>query len=251
MKKPLLECCVDTVESALAAKEGGADRLELCANLLIGGTTPDINLYHRVRETCDILINVLIRPRFGDFCYSDEEFEIIRRDVKMFREAGADGVVIGVLKPDGSLDMERMEILMKEAGNMSVTLHRAFDVCSDPMLALQQAKQLHIDTILTAGQKNNALDGEELLCQLVKEAAGEVDILIGSGVKDTVIAKLAPTTGATSFHMSGKITLDSPMTYRKSDVSMGLPMVSEYTLWQTSAEEIRKARTVLDECCRS
>ena len=91
MKKPLLECCVDTVESALAAKEGGADRLELCANLLIGGTTPDINLYHRIRERCDILINVLIRPRFGDFCYTDEEFEIIRRDVKMFREAKADG----------------------------------------------------------------------------------------------------------------------------------------------------------------
>ena len=100
MKKPLLECCVDCVESALAAKQGGADRLELCANLLIGGTTPDINLYHRIRETCDILINVLIRPRFGDFCYTDEEFEIIRRDVKMFREAGADGVVIGILKPE-------------------------------------------------------------------------------------------------------------------------------------------------------
>ena len=93
MKKPLLECCVDCVESALAAKKGGADRLELCANLIIGGTTPDINLYHRIREQCDILINVLIRPRFGDFCYTDEEFEIIRRDVKMFREAGADGVV--------------------------------------------------------------------------------------------------------------------------------------------------------------
>ena len=101
MKKPLLECCVDTVESAVAAKEGGADRLELCANLIIGGTTPDINLYHRIREKCDILINPIIRPRFGDFCYSDEEFEIIRRDVKMFREAGADGVVIGILKPDG------------------------------------------------------------------------------------------------------------------------------------------------------
>ena len=118
MKKPLLECCVDCVESALAAKKGGADRLELCANLIIGGTTPDINLYHRIREQCDILINVLIRPRFGDFCYTDEEFEIIRRDVKMFREAGADGVVIGILKPDGSLDVERMKILMEEAGDI-------------------------------------------------------------------------------------------------------------------------------------
>ena len=178
MKKPLLECCVDCVESALAAKKGGADRLELCANLIIGGTTPDINLYHRIREQCDILINVLIRPRFGDFCYTDEEFEIIRRDVKMFREAGADGVVIGILKPDGSLDVERMKILMEEAGPLSVTLHRAFDVCADPMQALQQAKELGIDTILTSGQKNTAIEGSQLLQELVKAANGDVDILL-------------------------------------------------------------------------
>ena len=230
MKKPLLECCVDTVESAVAAKEGGADRLELCANLIIGGTTPDINLYHRIREKCDILINPIIRPRFGDFCYSDEEFEIIRRDVKMFREAGADGVVIGILKPDGTLNLEQMAILMEEAGDMKVTMHRAFDVCVDPMAALQQAKDLHISTILTSGQKNTAMEGKDLLCTLVQE--------------------LAPLTGATTFHMSGKITLDSPMIYRKDDVSMGLPLVSEYTLWQTSAEEIRKAREVLDRVCK-
>lgn len=245
-KKPLLECCVDCVESAIAAKQGGADRLELCANLLIGGTTPDINLYHRIREKCDILINVLIRPRFGDFCYTDEEFEIIRRDVKMFREAGADGVVIGVLTPDGQLDVERMAILMEEAKGMSVTLHRAFDVCADPMKALQQAKELKIDTVLTSGQKNTALEGAELLKELVKQAGNEIDILIGSGVKDSVIQSLASSTGATSFHMSGKITLESPMTYRKEDVSMGLPLVSEYTLWQTSEQEVRKARTVLN-----
>lgn len=250
MEKPLLECCVDCVESALAAKKGGADRLELCANLIIGGTTPDINLYHRIREQCDILINVLIRPRFGDFCYTDEEFEIIRRDVKMFREAGADGVVIGILKPDGSLDVERMKILMEEAGTLSVTLHRAFDVCADPMQALQQTKELGIDTILTSGQKNTAVEGAQLLQELVKAADGDIDILIGSGVKASVIEQLAPQTGATSFHMSGKITLDSPMTYRKEDVSMGLPMMSEYTIWQTSAEEIAKARKVLDQAVR-
>lgn len=250
MKKPLLECCVDTVESAVAAKEGGADRLELCANLIIGGTTPDINLYHRIREKCDILINPIIRPRFGDFCYSDEEFEIIRRDVKMFREAGADGVVIGILKPDGTLNLEQMAILMEEAGDMKVTMHRAFDVCVDPMIALQQAKDLHISTILTSGQKNTAMEGKDLLCTLVKEAGNDIDIMIGSGVKASVIEELAPLTGATTFHMSGKITLDSPMIYRKDDVSMGLPLVSEYTLWQTSAEEIRKAREVLDRVCK-
>ena len=228
MKKPLLECCVDCVESALAAKKGGADRLELCANLIIGGTTPDINLYHRIREQCDILITVLIRPRFGDFCYTDEEFEIIRRDVKMFREAGADGVVIGILKPDGSLDVERMKILMEEAGPLSVTLHRAFDVCADPMQALQQAKELGIDTILTSGQKNTAVEGAQLLQELVKAADGDVDILIGSGVKASVIEQLAPQTGATSFHMSGKVNMESSMRNSKKNVHMGIPGLSEY-----------------------
>ena len=163
----------------------------------------------------------------------------------MFREAKADGVVIGILKPDGSLDVERMAILMEEAGPMSVTLHRAFDVCCDPYQALEQAKQLHIGTILTSGQKNTALEGKELLTELVQLAKGEIDILIGSGVKASVIELLAKLTGATSFHMSGKVTLDSPMTYRKQEVSMGLPLVSEYTLWQTSAEEIAKAKAVL------
>ena len=128
---------------------------------------------------------------------------------------------------------------------MSVTLHRAFDVCCDPYQALEQAKQLHIDTILTSGQKNTALEGKELLTELVQLAKGEIDILIGSGVKASVIELLAKLTGATSFHMSGKVTLDSPMTYRKQEVSMGLPLVSEYTLWQTSAEEIAKAKAVL------
>ena len=240
-----LEVCVDSTASALAAKRGGADRLELCADLIIGGTTPSPALLRQVKAETGLPVRALIRPRFGDFCYTDEEFEIIRRDVKMFREAKADGVVIGILKPDGSLDVERMAILMEEAGPMSVTLHRAFDVCCDPYQALEQAKQLHIDTILTSGQKNTALEGKELLTELVQLAKGEIDILIGSGVKASVIELLAKLTGATSFHMSGKVTLDSPMTYRKQEVSMGLPLVSEYTLWQTSAEEIAKAKAVL------
>ena len=133
---------------------------------------------------------------------------------------------------------------------LSVTLHRAFDVCADPMQALQQAKELGIDTILTSGQKNTAVEGVQLIQELVKAADGDIDILIGSGVKASVIEQLAPQTGATSFHMSGKITLDSPMTYRKEEVSMGLPMMSEYTIWQTSAEEIAKARKVLDQAVR-
>lgn len=139
MERFTLEVCVDSVESALAAKRGGADRLELCNNLIIGGTTPSSVLFEKIRNIIDIRTHVLIRPRYGDFCYTDYEFRVIAREIRKFRELGAEGVVIGILKPDGTLDMKRMKQLMEEAGDMSVTLHRAFDVCADPFEAMEQA----------------------------------------------------------------------------------------------------------------
>ena len=150
----ILEACVDSVESALAAARGGASRLELCGSLVIGGTTPNPWLFQEIRKHTDIRIHVLIRPRFGDFCYTNEEFVLIREAVKEFRKLGAEGVVIGCLKPDGTMNMEQMKILMEEAEGMSVTLHRAFDVCADPYETMEQAISLGIDTILTSGQKN-------------------------------------------------------------------------------------------------
>ncbi|WP_312691906.1 copper homeostasis protein CutC [Caproiciproducens sp.] len=245
MKDYILECCVDSVESAVAAQAGGANRLELCANLVIGGTTPDINLFLAVREKVSIKINVLIRPRFGDFCYTGEEFGIIKKDVEMFRKYGADGVVIGVLREDGSLDIARMKELMDAAGNMSVTLHRAFDVSCDPFQTLKDAEDLHIGTILTSGQKNTCYECRELLGQLVEKTAGKVDILVGSGVNSAQIAELAAVTKAKSFHLSGKVNVESVMTYRKEDVSMGLPLMSEYTIFRTDAGEIAKVRDIL------
>lgn len=246
MKKYILESCVDSVESALAAAKGGADRLELCANLIIGGTTPSPALFEEIRKVSPIRIHALIRPRFGDFCYTDYEFAMIRREVAMYREMGAEGVVIGILNPDGSLNMEQMEILMKEAGGMSVTLHRAFDVCRDPFEALDQAKKLGIHTILTSGQKNSASAGRDLLKELTERAGDAIDIMAGGGVNAQVIRELAPYTGAHVFHMSGKITLDSRMEYRREGVNMGLPSLSEFEIWRTKAENIRAAREVLD-----
>lgn len=245
MKDYILECCVDSVESAVAAQAGGANRLELCANLIIGGTTPDINLFLAVREKVSIKINVLIRPRFGDFCYTDEEFGIIKKDVEMFRKYGADGVVIGVLREDGSLDVARMKELMDAAGDMNVTLHRAFDVSRDPFQTLKDAENLHIGTILTSGQKNTCYEGRELLGQLVEKTAGKVDILVGSGVNSAQITELAAVTKAKSFHLSGKVNVESAMIYRKADVSMGLPLMSEYTIFRTDAGEIAKVRDIL------
>ncbi len=247
MKDYILECCVDSVESAIEAQKGGANRVELCSALVIGGLSPSVALFKKVREAIDIKIHVLLRPRFGDFCYTDYEHDIIKEEVKMFRELGADGVVIGTLKQDGSLNMEQMKELISEAGSMSITLHRAFDMCKDPLKTLADVKELGIHTILTSGQKNSCIYGTELLSNLVNEAGNEVDILIGGGVDASVIEELHNKTGATSYHMSGKVTLDSEMNYRKEDVNMGVATMSEYEIWRTSADRVSAAKAILEK----
>lgn len=246
MKNYTLEVCVDSAESAEAAVRGGADRLELCGNLVIGGTTPEQALFEKIRGLADIKVNVLIRPRYGDFLYTDYEFDIISRSVMRFREMGADGVVVGCLLPDGSLDVERMKRLAELAGSMDVTLHRAFDMCREPYEALEQAKTLGIRTILTSGQQESCWEGRELIAGLVKEGGGQVDIMAGGGVEADTIWKLASATGAVSYHMSGKVVLDSRMVYRKREVSMGLPGLDEYRVFRTSEEKVRAAKGVLN-----
>lgn len=249
MEKFVLEVCADSVESILAAEKGGADRIELCGNVVIGGTTPSESLFREIRKHSDIRIHALIRPRFGDFCYTDYEFDIIRSEVRRFRELGAQGVVIGMLKPDGSLDVEHLAQLMEEAKGMSVTLHRAFDVCKDPMEALEQAISLGFNTILTSGQKNSCAEGTELLAKLVEKSAGRIHIMAGAGVNAEAISSIYEKTGITDYHMTGKILLDSKMQYRKEGVSMGLPSLSEYEIFRTSEQEVQKARNVLNGYC--
>ena len=150
MNKPLIEACVDSYASAMAAARGGADRLELCANLAIGGTTPSLPLFRQVRRDCPVKVNVLIRPRFGDFLYDQAELEEMAEEIDAFRELGANGVVIGVLTPEGALDQAAMARLMERAGGMEVTLHRAFDMTRDPFAALETAVSLGCRTILTS-----------------------------------------------------------------------------------------------------
>lgn len=246
MKKFILEACVDSVASALAADRGGADRLELCSNLVIGGTTPDIALFKEIRKHSRIPVRALLRPRFGDFCYDEYEYEILLEDVRMFREAGAEGVVIGGLNPDGTLNLKEMERLVKEAGDMGVTLHRAFDMCVNPVKSLREAISIGIDTILTSGQRENCLLGKENIARFVEEAGENLTILVGAGVNSGVIATMYEATGAAAFHMSGKVTRDSAMTFRRDSVSMGLPGLSEYEIWETKEQNIREARRVLD-----
>ncbi len=245
--KYILETCVDSVQSAIEAQKGGADRVELCSNLVIGGTSPGRSLFTQVREYTDLKIRALLRPRFGDFCYDKYEFAAIRDEVEMFRELGADGVVIGILNPDGTLNMEQLKELKDCAGSMDVALHRAFDVCADPYEALEQAISLGMNTILTSGQRSSAWEGRDMIAELVKKSAGRIEILAGAGISPETIAKLAPYTGASAYHMSGKIVVDSRMEFRREGVPMGIPGFSEFEIWQTSCENIRRAVQVLEE----
>lgn len=246
-KRYLLECCVDSPESALAAARGGADRLELCAGLIIGGITPTMALYEKVKELTSLPVHVLIRPRFGDFLYTAEERDIICREIRAFAEAGADGVVIGSLLPDGTLDTDSMGRFLDNARGMSVTLHRAFDMCADPTGAWERASRLGVDSILTSGQASSCREGLPLLRKLSElSASGGPDILAGGGIDEDTVRDLLARTSVRSFHMSGKTVHNSGMTYRNPSVSMGLPGMSEYQIWRTDEKTVRSVKALLN-----
>lgn len=246
MNKPLIEACVDSYASCMAAAKGGADRLELCANLAIGGTTPSAAVFKQVQRDCDVKINVLIRPRFGDFLYTEPEMEEMCEEIKMFRDLGANGVVIGTLTADGELDQEKMRRLMDCAGGIDVTLHRAFDMTRDPIDTLEAAIALGCKTILTSGQEKDVVAGKDTLKAVYEKAAGRIDIMAGCGVKKWNIQEIHDHTGIIVFHTTGrKDPLDSGMVYRKSTVFMGLPSLSEYELWRTDEEEFRACAQIV------
>lgn len=239
VNRPLLEGCVDSYASAMAAARGGADRLELCAGLAIGGITPSQSLFEQVRRDCDVKINVLIRPRFGDFLYSPAELEEMEGEVARFRNLGANGVAVGALTAEGTLDREAMARFLDRAGEMEVTLHRAFDMTRDPFEALETAIALGCRTILTSGQAQKALLGAPLLGELRQKAGGRIDMMAGSGVNRDNIRAIYEQSGVRVFHTTARRgPVDSGMVYRKEGVSMGLPSLSEYELWQTDEEEM-------------
>lgn len=248
--KCTLEVCVDSVQSALEAQKAKADRIELCSNLIIGGTSPEKALFQQVRYYTDLKIRVLLRPRFGDFCYDKYEFTQMKEEAEMYRELGADAIVTGILCPDGTLNVEQMQGLIKAADGLEFTLHRAFDMCRDAFMALEQAVELGIGTILTSGQKNSAWEGRKLLKELAEKSAGRVEILAGAGITPDVIGKLVSYTKITAYHMSGKVVKDSAMEFRRTGVNMGIPGFSEYEIWQTDAEKIREAAEVLKGVCK-
>lgn len=243
--KPILEVCVDSVESAITAAKAGADRLELCGDLVVGGTTPSLALYKEIRREISIPIHILIRPRFGDFCYTEYEVRIMEQEIEAFRELGVQGVVIGALTPQGDVDVEIMKRLTAAADSVSLTFHRAFDVCREPFQALEVVQALGFHTILTSGQRNTCLEGRELLKELIVRAGDTLTIMPGAGVNPSVLEELHPYLGALAYHMSGKKVIDSSMVYRKEGVSMGLREISEYDIFRTDQQQIQKAKAIL------
>ena len=216
-----LEICVDSIESAINAQVAGADRIELCDNLMEGGTTPSYGTIISARKNLTLGLNVIIRPRGGDFLYSDNEYDIMRRDIEICGEIGADGVVIGILRKDGSVDVERTADLISLARPMSVTFHRAFDMCEDPHKALEDIIASGAARILTSGLKNSAYEGLEMITSLVKQAGNRIIIMPGGGINSFNINEIILLSQASEFHLTGRKTTESKMVFRREDISLG------------------------------
>jgi copper homeostasis protein len=212
-KKYIIEIATSDFLTTKSAVEGGADRIELCANLAEGGTTPSYGHILQCREAFDVLIYPIIRPRGGDFLFTDDEFSIMLQDIKLCKQLGCDGVVIGLLNADGSVNIKRTAKLIEAAYPLGTTFHRAFDRCSNPFEAMEQLIQVGCERILTSGQKPSAPDGVELIDQLNRQADERIIIMPGSGVRKENIKMIAEKTGCMEFHSSLRSKINSDMEF--------------------------------------
>lgn len=235
----ILEICAGSVESAIAARDGGAKRIELCTALEVGGVTPSAGVIAEARKVEDLVLNVIIRPRGGDFLYNEYEVACMEEDIRTCKRLGADGVVIGALTAEGDIDKAVCKRLIEAADGMSVTFHRAFDMCRNPYEALEELISLGCDRVLTSGQAPTAEAGIPLLKQLVEQAAGRIIIMPGSGVNSKNAAMILQTTEATEIHASARKSVGSGMVFRHSGVSMGNPDCDEYARKETDVNEVR------------
>ena len=245
----LLEVCVDSLASARAAIAGGADRLELCNALSIGGLTPYAELLRQIRAESEIPVRCLMRPRAGDFLYTPEEIRMMAAPIEKLRKAGANGFVIGCLDADGNLDSEAMKPLLQAAQGCGLTLHRCIDVSCDPTQTYLDAGKLGIDTVLTSGAAGNCLLGKDTIGAFLqlRDTCGGPEVLIGAGVNAKVISALrAEFPQAAAFHMSGKSDVPSGMRFRREGIPMGIPGFDEWHIPQTAREAVEAARLALD-----
>jgi copper homeostasis protein len=242
----LIEACLDSVPSALAAQAGGAGRIELCDNLVEGGTTPSAGTIELCKERLTIPVFVMIRPRGGEFLYSDVEFEVMRRDVAHAKALGADGVVLGLLTPDGRVDVERTRVLVEAARPLPVTFHRAIDVARDPEEALEALIALGVERVLTSGQAPTAPEGVDVIATLVRRAQGHIGILPGCGIDETNAAALVARTGVREVHVRGTCTVRSAMRYRNPRIAFRSPSEpDDFLIEATDESRIRATARAL------
>lgn len=243
-----IEIVVYNIESALKAQEGGADRIELCDNPAEGGTTPSYGTIELVRQNVSLDLFVMIRPRGGDFCYSSYEFYGMKRDIDQCQRLSADGVVFGILNPDGTLDKKRCKELIDRARPMKVTCHRAFDMAHDPFQTLEDCIEVGFDRILTSGNKLKALDGADLIRDLIKRAEGRISIMPGSGVNENTVEELVAKTQAKEIHFSATAFRESAMQYRNADIAgMGSDEGAEFKLRVVDPERVRAMRKLAEK----
>ena len=236
----ILEVCAGSVQSVIAARNGGASRVELCSALEIGGITPSKGLIEEARKIQNIKLNVLIRPRGGDFLYNEYEVATMEQDIATARQLGVDGVVIGALTAQGDIDMKTCQRLIKAADGLSVTFHRAFDMCRDPFAALEDVISLGCHRILTSGLASTALAGSKLIKELVDTAQDRIIIMPGCGVNAANAATILDATGATEIHASARTKVSSLMQYRHDGVSMGNSDNDEYAHMESNEMLIRQ-----------
>ena len=243
MEQPdvVVEVAVDSIAGALAAEQAGAHRIELCAALELGGVTPGAGLLAAVKDRVRIPVFVIVRPRCGDFLYDEGEFTAMEHEVVHARELGADGVVIGILRRDGTLDTERMARLVALAKPMAVTCHRAFDMCVDQRAALEQLVALGIERVLTSGGQKTARQGAMQVAALAEQAAGRITVMAGAGVCSDHVAELVKRTRVREVHLSAAALAPSAMSWRNPFVSMGgAAQPSEYEQRRTDGAEVAR-----------
>ncbi|XP_063963690.1 copper homeostasis protein cutC homolog [Lytechinus pictus] len=244
-----MEICIDSVESAIAAENGGASRVELCSNLFEGGTTPSIGMLQVIKKECpDLPVFVLIRPRGGDFVYSMLEIEVMKQDIKLMKEHGADGFVLGVLTSDGNVDKDKCRELMDLCRPLPMTFHRAFDMCVDAYGALEDIISLGFDRLLTSGQESTVLEGLPMIADLVTRARGRIAIMPGGGITERNLQRILDGSGVKEFHCSARTSRQSQSTYRNTAVSMGAALrPPEFTLKCADSDLIRRLRGIQTE----
>jgi len=236
----VLEVCVDSVESALTAQRGGAHCIELCSGLVEGGTTPSSGLISIVRSRVSIPINVMVRPRAGDFSYGTEDFETMRQDVLTAKRLGADGVVFGILKDDGRVDVERTCQLLELARPLKVTFHRAFDMSSDLYVALEAMLATGVDRVLTSGGEQRVVDGLKTVKALASKSGGRIAIMAGGGISEANVRHVITATGIHEVHASAAESIGSAMRHRNDKIAMGALKGREYQRSVVSEEKVRR-----------